>query len=338
MTAMANPDSVLYTRNLHGEGKNTSAWYGNVCSCFVSYVLDMPYMVTCADFPHTEGISEVDTTNLNGLQICDIVLNVKAHILLITDILRDSDGNIRSITVSESTPPQCMTTDFTPESFRNYYLDREYKVYRYDALDQITYTPSPYVHLEGDPDVEPESFPTLMTNFGNKANYGRGVDTVELSVFEEGWEAVEVTLPDKTIQRYPLEGRRLSLPMEQTGYQSACCVSGSRRSHSVQWCVTSVEVSTDKEVYANGEPIRVTFRSADPGDQAVVYLVKNNDDFNRKRGYISMSEAEAGELVIQQNERMCAARELSVQILFKNRYGIYTSCRVPFRIEGEAFS
>ena len=45
MTAVANPKSVLYTRPQHGKGRNMSSFYGNVCSCMVSYALEMPCMI-----------------------------------------------------------------------------------------------------------------------------------------------------------------------------------------------------------------------------------------------------------------------------------------------------
>ena len=36
ISALANPKSVLYTRNLTGMGQRMSSWYGAVCSSFVS--------------------------------------------------------------------------------------------------------------------------------------------------------------------------------------------------------------------------------------------------------------------------------------------------------------
>ena len=336
-TAVANPNSVLYTRSLHGEGKNTSAYYGNVCSAFVSYALDWPYMVTCAEIPFVKGVSEVDTTDLDVLQLCDIVLNASSHVVIITDILRDENGKIHTITVSESTLPLCITTPFSAEAFRQFYLNRGgYKVYRYDGVDAVSYTPTPYVRQEGDPEVEPEAFPVLMTNFGNKANCLKSVDAVELSIFEADWDMVEVTLPDGTISKYPVVDGKVNVDSGDVGFHSACCIKeGNKRSHSVQWCVVDVAVTTDKKVYKKNEPIHVTFSSAAAEDRAIACLVKNKGDYNRKRWWLSEEEASAGKLIIEQNERMRQSGELSVEIVFQNQYGKYTSRRAFFTIEGE---
>lgn len=55
MTAMHNPRSVMYTENvgkLPYHGHNCGAYYGTVCSAFVSYVLGMKIYEKTYDYPH----------------------------------------------------------------------------------------------------------------------------------------------------------------------------------------------------------------------------------------------------------------------------------------------
>ena len=335
MTALANPNSVLYTRSQHGAGRNMSSFYGNVCSCFVSYAVDLPYQVPCSGWLAVPGVEELHITNLNELQLCDIGLSA-SHIVIITDILRDAEGNIHKIVISESTPPRCVTNDYTPEEFRHYYLGRDYKILRYAGIDDVDYAPSPYVHLDGDPDSVPEEFPALMTDFGNKANYLKDLEPVELSVFEEGWDAVQVTYPDKSIKEYAISEGKVTIVPEQVGYYAACCVSGEKRSHHVEWCVIDVDVRTEKMVYKAGEPIRVFFRNTLPQDTVVGYMIKSSDDFDRGRGLISAEAITAGEFVIDTLPGLQTSGEYSVRIISQNQYGQYVSRHAYFQVEGEA--
>ena len=58
---------------------------------------------------------------------------------------------------------------------------------------------------EGDPVLpKPEITRALMLDYGNKANYRVGDEPVEISVFEQGWDAVEVTDPTGNKTRYPV--------------------------------------------------------------------------------------------------------------------------------------
>lgn len=335
MTALANPNSVLYTRSQHGAGKNMSSFYGNVCSCFVSYAVDLPYQVSCRDWLKVPGVEELHVTDLNELQLCDIAVS-PGHIVIITDILRDAEGNIHKIVISESTPPQCVTNDYTPEEFRNYYLGRNYKLLRYDGIDRVGYTPSPYVHLDGDPETEPEKFPSLMTDFGNKANYLKDLEPVELSIFEEEWDTVQVIGPDGNIREYPVSEGKVTVASEEVGYYTACCICGEKCSHKVEWCVVDVEVRTEKEVYKAAEPIRIFFRNMLEKDSVVGYMIKSCDNFDRGRGLISAGATAAGEFVIHNVAALNKGGEYSVLIMSRNRYGQYVSKRAFFSVEGDA--
>ena len=76
-------------------------------------------------------------------------------------------------------------------------------MYRYDLVDEVTYEPDPFVYVEGDPIVpRPEINKALMLDFGNKANHRIGDEPVEISVFEEGWDKIEVTAPNGETELY----------------------------------------------------------------------------------------------------------------------------------------
>lgn len=333
MTAVANPYSVLYTRPQHGKGRSMSSFYGNVCSCMVSYAMELPYMVPCAQWPALKGISEISTEDLDALELGDIVLHTSRHIAVITDILRDADGHVHQICVSESTPPLCITRPYTQEAFRGYWMGRDFKVYRYAGIHNVTYTPSPYVHLEGDPDLEPEINTALMPDFGNKANYLKDIEPAEISVLEDGWENVAVTYPDGRREIHTIEDGKVVIPNEVSGYYTACCVRGEEQSRCVEWCVVNTTVTTDKEVYSPGETIRVRFCVDAAEDAVCTYIVKNSGDLNRGREIMPAEAAETGEFLLVPDLRMHQPDNYSILIVAQNKYGQYASTRAYFRVE-----
>ena len=329
MTALSNPNSVLYTRPQHGRNRLTAAYYGTVCSEFVSYVMDLPFHIDCPQWPCLEGITKVNPEPLENLKLCDILNEAKTHTALITGIERDSSGKVTSITVTESTPPQVISTTFRPQEFIGYWLERGYEVLRYDKVHAVTYAPDPWVHLEGDPDTEmPVPNPVLMPDFGNKANYRLG-ETVTLSVFDSRYthillqraEDAPVTL------LVPADGNVTVCP-DAPGYYRAFAVNADEQSQPVEFCVTEASVTTDRTIYASGETVRVSF-SCPSGDELVGWMVKTATDA-KYRGYL---RAEDGSL---SDTALLPAGDYYIIAHYRNRYGVYTATPTPvFHIASE---
>ncbi len=331
MTAMINPRSVLFTRNLFGTGGHgMGTYYGIVCSCYVSYVLDMPYRFSTHQFPTLPGITEVDTSNLDNLQLCDPVDNPNSHIAVITDIVRDENGHVVEIEVSESTQPYVRARRFIPAAFRAYWLNNGYKVLRYSGLDKITYTPSPFVPLPGDPEAAPEINWDIQPNFGNKANYilGWDRDRVELDIMKAGWESVEVTSPDGSVKSYPIEDMTV-YPTETTpGFYSACCVKEGKKSASVSWCLVDLQVKTDKLVFGVNEPITVHYKNS-LNDPIHHWFVNRDDNYIKTAGHIENGVSE-GTIQLTGADK---PGKYWFEIIAKGAYGSYTSKFVHFEVQ-----
>ena len=319
-TALQNPHSVVYTRQLKDEpGTKANCYYGLVCSMFVSYALDLPYRIVCKDWQALEGIRAVDTERLENLQLCDILLDPKSHVALITGIGRDENGAVQRIEVSECTLPLTIRTAFTPEEFRNYWL-KKYGVYRYDGVDQVSYTPDPYVPLEGEAVAEKKNF-ALLPDFGNKANYRVGDEPVELWVMEEGWDAVEVTQPDGQRTSYrPEEGRVVLMPQE-VGHYSACLVRGAERSDSVEWHMVSIHLQFEKDVFRVGEPITCRVQNEEP-DRVFHATFNSATYYVLDKVFLTQEESTAGRFAFPAVEK---PGKYIVIAMARNEYGIYTS-------------
>lgn len=336
-SALANPRSVIYTRPQFGLGLSMWNYYGVVCSVFATYVFELPLRRTCSIWTNFLDFSPVDTNRLENLQLCDILLNPSRHIAVITDIERDVDGNVHYITVSESTSPFCIATRFCVQEFRNYWLNDGYSAYRYSNIDSISYTPSPYVPLEGDPVLPAEINTSLLPDYGDKANYMLG-ETVELDVLEDIWTSVHITGPEEHI--LPVEDAKVVFTPSVPGYYTACCVGDSGTSKPVSFCITHLEFSCDKTVWRAGEPLAMTFRASAPEDQLLGWIIHNADDSMRGIDYFSSAECDAGVAVIQgvgkaspQKDAPPAPGEYYIFALAKNRFGIYRSAGAAFLAE-----
>lgn len=329
MTALANPNSVLYTRSQHGVGKGMSSYYGIVCSCFASYVCGFPYRTSGARITIEDGVTEVDPTRLEDLELCDIVLNKTVHVAVITDIQRDVEGNVRIITVSESTKPVCVSRDYTPELFRKYWLENGYHIYRYEGVHKQTYQPTPYVHVEDDPWLElPPVNTAFMSNFGDKANSQLGED-VEFSVFEEGWETIEITAPDGTAAVLPIADAAAVYTPEKAGVHTAVCRKRDEMSRPVTFCVTDSTVTASAESVVSGGQMEITFRNAAP-DTVFLYVINTSGDSERQRGYFTAEEIAAGKAAITVN---VDPGDYYVYTVARNEYGFYASVHCPFRVD-----
>lgn len=258
VSALSDPNSVLYKYNVNGKGrKNANCWYGVVCSCFASYVLDMKERWICMRWPSVKNVTKLGQPDLNDLKLLDIVLHTKKHIAIITDILRDENGTVRFIEVSESTLPVCRATYFTPEEFCGYWYGREFEIYRKGDIQNITYTPSAFVKvaavpergITGDPELPAiEINKDIMPDQGNKTNYRKDQEIV-IDILKEGWDSVEVTSETGEKAVFSVCGAGTVIPVHcdshASGFYTVRAVSrdGVKKSDSVEYAITGAEVS-----------------------------------------------------------------------------------------------
>ena len=327
MTALDNPNSVLYTRPQHGMGRSMFSYYGIVCSAFASYVCQMPYPVACAGWPAQEGVSPVDTTQLENLQLCDLVLSA-GHIAVVTEILRDINGKVHRISVSESVPPCCRCTAFTPEQFRGYWLEGGYKVYRYAGIHSVTYTPTPYVHLEDDPWLEiPPRNTVFMADYGNKANYTLG-KSVEFSIFEDGWETVEIS--GASAETLPITASSVVWTPSVPGRYTAVCRKGDTVSQCVEFCVTEITLAMKKSTFAPGEPVCLDFSASIPGDEVYYVQFNTHDLFYRFSRKLTPEEKAARSAAV---DYPLTPGQYVVTLVAENDFGRYTQHSDVFTVE-----
>ena len=329
MTALANPNSVLYTRPQHGKSKLAAAYYGTVCSEFASYVLGLPFHIDCPQFPTMEEFQHIDSGKLEDLQLCDLLNEAKTHTAVITGIDRDKNGTVVRITVTESTPPQVQVTEFLPQEFVNWWFKRGYQVLRYKKLHTVTYTPDPWVHLDGDPALPaPAPNPIILPDFGNKANYLLG-ETVTFSVFDARYTEITVTLNGRVnLQLSVSEEGIAAFSPEIPGHYEAFAVSAEGVSDCVEFCVTEASVTTDRTEYPEGTAAKAVF-SCTQEDTLVGWMVKTADHAK----VLGILRSDDGTLA---DQVVLPAGSYYIIAHYRNRYGVYSATPSPvFHIIGK---
>lgn len=329
LSALANPNSCLYTKSMHGMGvKNCGPFYGTVCSEFVSYCMQRPLRLACARWPGSEGIERIELDPFEKLQLCDIVLNPKQHIMLVTGIDRDEAGKIVRIEISESKLPNIAVTKFTPQEFTEAFLKKGFEIFRNHHVDEVTYTPDPCVYVEGDPELPaPKINDVLLPDYGNKANYLPS-EPVELSVFDEAYTKVIVRAEGGSVCELTVKDGLAVFAGGKPGFYTAAAVKNGEESEPVEFCITAAQVQTDKQVYAQGEAVVLNCANA-AGDPAVGYMVKQlNAPFGDRGQYLLKDGVPA-----PAKAENLAPGEYAAVSFFRNKYGVYTSERLPFTVK-----
>ena len=322
-TAVLNPNSVLYTRTLHARNPLGAAWYGSVCSQFVSYCFDFPFQIDCQQWPFLPGVERIDPTDINALALCDVLNERTHHTALITGIDRDKNGHIQYIHVSEQTPPRAVTTIFTVNEFAAYWLNDGYEILRLPLDTPVSYTPNPYVPLEVEDLPSPRTDYALLPDYGDKANYQRGSEVV-FTVFREAGEVV-CNGPDTGCVLTVTDHRAVYVP-KTPGYYTACAKApNGHLSAPVCFAVTDTSVALEKSVFAPDEPIRP--KIVCPADDPCVGWVVKTEKYAKYWGFPIDHNG-----LVPTKGYLPIGKYLIVA-MHRNAYGVYSSAPCFFTVE-----
>ena len=324
MTALKNPDSLLYTAPQHGLGRSMFSYYGTVCSTFLSYVTGMPVRTSCSLLLGDSRLTKVDRDDPRGFRIGDILLS-KEHTALITGIRREKSGIPAEIQVAESQTPFCTENSFSLREFQGSWIERGYGLYRYDGWGRVTYEPSPYVHLPGDPDLpKPRDEYSLLPDLGNEANYTLG-ETVRFKVFDPN--AVKVVVKNEAGRSMILsvhDGKAVFLP-EQPGIYHAAVPD---TEDEVCFAITQGRIESTGSLESSNRT--AAFQLICPEeDEALGYLLQNPQYSLKGRKEFTETEKLERRFTVT----LPGPGAYTVSCLVKNRFGVYrtelTGINVP---------
>jgi len=138
--------------------RHRAGFYATVCTALCGYALELPTYYASANIGYAPGmqyLGKVKDLDLENLNLGDMLWNI-AHGAILTDKLRDENGDIIAIELSEETT--IGNDDWNVQGSQlggiarrrmwmlaDFLKWKDYGVYRYDNVDNTTYTKSPYV-------------------------------------------------------------------------------------------------------------------------------------------------------------------------------------------------
>lgn len=307
LSALSFPESAMYGTNLQGMNKLSSAFYGTVCSQYVSYCLGFPFQIDCQQFPYLEGMHEVEK-DFDALKLCDILNNDTRHTAIVTGVDRYEDGTVAYVTVSEATPPHVISGIFTREVFIKHWFEDNFHVLRYDRVKDVPYGTEPFF---SDPNTElPVINRSLLPDYGQKANYLLG-ESVVFTVFDGS--SVTVQENGVTAAILPVKnGSAVFTPTHAGLYNAA-----TEANEPVAFAVTDAHVTLEKDAFSPGEKLEPTFNNA-AADRFLGYVVKNTD-FAKVWGYPAPTTG------VETPVKVLAPGSYLIIAEYENAYGRYAS-------------
>lgn len=181
LSALANPNSVIYNFSRVGTAYRQSAWYSVNCSKAVGWALNIPQTYASGTFgrdPHVTRIATSGNYTASDIHIGDIIEKASTHTAIITDLVYNSFGDLSQIEVSEAVTPVCRRKRWNLYgSFENFWTQFDgYSLLRYEYVDEV-----PPVDMES---MYPYISPSLGLNYGNKSNY-QTTDTIEITILDK---------------------------------------------------------------------------------------------------------------------------------------------------------
>lgn len=157
MNAVEDPSSKMYTSYSSYGGK--APYYSVDCSAFVSWAWQLPSRQTTSTIHNFA--TEISRTATDNAELGDCLCKSGSHVVLITDIHKNSDDKVDLVEISEATTVRqtnycCQVTRYgsgeskSIQDLKSKYFDSGFILYRSKTRNSVTYTHSCVVPLEGD--------------------------------------------------------------------------------------------------------------------------------------------------------------------------------------------
>ena len=249
MTAVHNPRSKLYTERINESpynGTNCRAYYGTVCNGLVSYALGLMPIYGSYDFPASDEMMELDYSDIDSFHIGDI-LWISGHVALITDVIRDEQGSVLSIEISEAVQSGCTRYSISKGGFKESVSKLFKRIFRYKYLEaNVNYTASPeFIPVL---DEEPVSFTyndDLCVDKGDRSCYFVGEDVV-INLLSQG-DSLEIYKDDVLLSVIKDVSEDVRLSELEYGTYKARLAKGDVYSDYTFWIMVDCSIIPSKE-------------------------------------------------------------------------------------------
>lgn len=224
LSALKNPISLFYTEtpydivnqirtseygiNYISNEDDTTLYYGMVCACFADYVYGIDANYTARYYLYKNWMNAQTVTpnsDCSNIMPLDCIAGA-GHVIIVIDILKDIDGNVRFIETAESRTVYCRTHYYTPDEFITM-LGTYYTVRRFSGI----IVPEPE-------EIPDENFDNDIYTFaGDYATFLQN-EPVHISVRGNNWSGIMVKKNGVVIATYDISNARTFNIENQTWY------------------------------------------------------------------------------------------------------------------------
>lgn len=152
LEAVNDNTSEFYTGYSHYN--KIAPFYSCDCSGFVSYAWGLNMRKTTYSLPAVAV--RVDDQSINAIEVGDCLDKLTSHVVLVSDVTRDAQGNVTGVEIMEQTPVITRLTLYgengseSLDRFKSYYLEGGYIILRNPDRDSVTYIHDCAVPIDGD--------------------------------------------------------------------------------------------------------------------------------------------------------------------------------------------
>ena len=263
ITAARFPNSIMAERANVSTPTYDMSVYGTVCSALLFHALGLAppvwplngSFITSTSYGRNyfTDIGTLSNLSANQLHLCDVLCDPRAHVAIITDLVRDANGNVTGIEVSEATTlgnPSNGSADgeelggmsrrkvWTFADLLGYF--GSYGVHRFKSFTAIPYVRSSFVDTGNELDAERWVDLPCIPYMGNKFRYKVGyIVNTKILIGATGFTSMTVLKDGATFGTFDITGlTEVSVGFSAVGSYSAYLTkSGGVKTMSCEWTV-----------------------------------------------------------------------------------------------------
>lgn len=338
LSALTSPNSYIYTINVANKYglSNAACFYGTVCSQFVCYALGLKINYQTRQWRDIPGMVKVRNQSAYGLKIGDTFISGgkelgvgeygSGHCRICLDIVKNQDGIIQYVTVSEAVQPKVISKNYTAEQIDSWLSKDGYEIYRYEDAWKAKHTPSEYIPVADEDLASPMPFNTnIMPRRGDKANWRNDEDVV-IDILNKGtFTSYKLYKDDVLLSTEEVEGLVINLGVLPYGSYKLCLTDGSTDSGFVYFIVADYNV--DAVSLGDGN-VKISFSSANATPLWACWCV-NREKFPTWSVPIDENDISNGYLITKYR----TGNVWSFKVYFETSYGIICSDFIPCNVE-----
>lgn len=334
LAAVENPKSVLYTENLYGKVSNAECYYGKVCSSYTSYALQCGiWYVSKVHGPQfREGVAIVDPQSAQAAHPGDVIYtpparkNGGSHVELVTDVVRNEDGQVTHVRVEESRPQTTSNTLRSAINFDAHLASRNRELYRITDLDAWRGGNKAESFLfpnYEDDSATPPINRVLLLDRGDWVPYQKG-QRVKINLMDrdgQGIRTLVIKRGGKVVEEIEHPGKSVvERSFETCGdYTAYCVMKDGSLSQACEFAVSELDFSLPAANVSQGKSWDIELTS-DNMKAIIVYFKNSADGSDEHNVFITTEDRQTGRVTIPASV-IQSTNKMQVWLIGENRYG-----------------